>query len=379
MPSVYVSCVAGMGRPPIKVYVVEDSAIARSILSQILDTPPEIEVVGSASNGVTALAEIPQLRPDVICSDLKMPRMDGLELTQKLLATFPCPILILSEAVQPDATDTIHQLLEAGALAVLAKPPAALRADYEHLSQTLINQLKLLAGVTVLTKKQRRRPGSPTTPLSASAVSQKQSVSPPPSLGPSRRHYTIVAIGASTGGPQAVHQVLKALPSDYPLPIVCTQHISQGFLPGLVEWQNTHCNLQVKIAEAWETPLGGQVYYAPDGVHLVLDALGRFAFSHAPPFGKHRPSISTMFEAIAQFHGRQAVGVLLTGMGEDGAQGLQLIDQAGGLTIAQDEATSIVFGMPKVAMELGATQYMLPPPRIAALLRTLLPTKISSH
>jgi two-component system chemotaxis response regulator CheB len=178
----------------------------------------------------------------------------------------------------------------------------------------------------------------------------------------------MVAIGASTGGPQALQTILAQLPANFPVPVVCTQHMSDGFLQGLVNWLASESQLQVKIAQVGELPSPGAVYFAPERSHLELDARGRFSYSMSPLVDGHRPSVTVTFKSIANFYGRATVGILLTGMGRDGATGMQAIAQAGGLTIAQDEKSSVVFGMPKEAIALGAAQHILPPQEIAPLL-----------
>jgi two-component system, chemotaxis family, protein-glutamate methylesterase/glutaminase len=180
------------------------------------------------------------------------------------------------------------------------------------------------------------------------------------SVFPIRRPIRIIAIGASVGGPAAMSTVLRALPADFPLPILCVQHIGPGFVRGLVDWLGADCRLTVKIAKPGELPRPGTVYFAPESLHLVLDAHGRLATSTQAPVSGHRPSVTVTFKSVAAFYGRAAAGVLLTGMGEDGAEGLKTIADSGGLTIAQDEKTSVVFGMPGHAVALGAARFVLP-------------------
>jgi two-component system, chemotaxis family, protein-glutamate methylesterase/glutaminase len=185
------------------------------------------------------------------------------------------------------------------------------------------------------------------------------------SILPSRRPTRIIAIGASVGGPPALNTVLRALPADFPLPILCVQHIGSGFVRGLVDWLGTDCSLTVKVAEPGELPRPGTAYFAPESLHLVLDGHGRLATSAQAPVSGHRPSVTVTFKSVAAFYGRAAAGVLLTGMGEDGAEGLKTIADAGGLTIAQDEKTSVVFGMPGHAVAIGAARFVLPIGKIA--------------
>jgi two-component system, chemotaxis family, protein-glutamate methylesterase/glutaminase len=339
-----------MSLAPVKVFLVEDSAIALAILQRLLASSPEIEVVGTARNGIEALENIPKANPDVICTDLLMGKMGGLELTQQLMARYPRPILVVSQAVQQTDTDTIFRLLEAGAVDVFPKPKTGLQEDYEQSKQALILKIRVLAGVKVFKKTLRQ-----TVPSASSTGAPAQRPSPEPSGA----QYKILAIGGSTGGPQAFHKILSKLPAHFPLPIVCIQHISEGFLSGLVSWLDADCLLKVKIAAEGEKPLLGYVYYAPERQHLSVNHQGCFTYSAAPPVSSHRPSVSVTFQALAEVYGAETIGVLLTGMGRDGADGMKAIAQTGGLTIAQDEDSSVIFGMPHEAIQLGAVQHVL--------------------
>jgi two-component system, chemotaxis family, protein-glutamate methylesterase/glutaminase len=345
---------------PVSVLLVDDSLIALTILSRMLSTSLEIQVVGKARSGREALELIPRLQPAVICTDLHMPDMDGLELTKHIMARFPRPILVVSAAVQPEDTHNVFKLLEAGAIDILPKPRGGLTADEPHITQELISKIKLISGVVALTRRQRTWPGPEQTQDG--------------SLSPSRPR--IVAIGASTGGPQALRTILAQLPADFPAPILCVQHISDGFLRGLVDWLGGHCTMPMKIAQVGEQPLAGTIYFPQEGAHLEIDQTGKLMCSHKAPIDGHRPSVTATFNSVADYSGDGAIGILLTGMGSDGARGMQAIFAAGGITIAQNEETSIVFGMPKQAIALGAVKYVLPLHKIAFLLPELLaPTR----
>jgi two-component system chemotaxis response regulator CheB len=343
---------------PVSVLLVDDSLIALTILSRMLSSSPDIQVVGKARSGREALELIPQLQPAVVCTDLHMPDMDGLALTQEIMKRFPRPILIVSAAVHPEDAHTVFRLLEAGAIDVLPKPRGGLAADEPRVAQKLIRKIRILSGVVAFTRRQKNRPG----------VGQLQAgLSSPPTPRP-----RIVAIGASTGGPQALRTILVQLRADFPAPILCVQHISEGFLGGLVEWLGNQCALAVKIAQSGEKPLAATVYFPQEGTHLEIDKSGRLVCSHKAPIGGHRPSVTATFRAVADYCGEAAIGILLTGMGSDGATGMQDICEAGGITIAQNEETSVVFGMPKQAIALGAAKYVLPVNKIALMLPELL-------
>ncbi|MEO0768163.1 MAG: chemotaxis-specific protein-glutamate methyltransferase CheB [Cyanobacteria bacterium J06649_4] len=348
---------------PIRVLLVEDSPVALAILKKTLEAAPGIDVVGEAKTGKEALTLIPQLDPQVICTDLHMPHMDGLALTQTVMANYPRPILVLSISVQTQNTERIFQLLEAGAVDILAKPVSGLTAADSSLNKALIEKIRILAGVRVFKKKAK--------------VSSVSAFPQPRPTGVKRPR--IIGIGASTGGPQALHVLLSQLPKDCP-PVVCVQHISVGFLPGLVGWLQRDCAADITIAQAGDRPTPGRVYFAPSECHLKLDTRGRFErVENTPAVDGHRPSITVTFESLAQYYGQRVVGILLTGMGQDGATGLKKIREAGGFTIAQDEETSVVFGMPQVAIELGAARQVLPIEAITPKLTQILLNPTSAN
>jgi two-component system chemotaxis response regulator CheB len=325
----------------------------------MLSVAPEIQVVGTARNGREALELIPQLQPAVICTDLHMPVMDGLELTKEVMRQHPRPILVVSVSVQQENTQHIFRLLEAGAIDVCPKPRSGLVSEYKQLTQELIGKIKILADVASVRK-----------PRNVSSVPASPDTVRPVCTGPAA--VRIVAIGASTGGPQALQTILTQLPADFHAPVLCVQHISDGFLRGLVDWLASQCRLKVQVARSGELPVPGTIYFPPERSHLEIDARGRLMSSLAPPLEGHRPSVTVTLRSIARYYGSTAVGVLLTGMGQDGAAGMQAIAQVSGITIAQDEASCVVFGMPKQAIALGAVQYVLPVHQIAPTLTQLL-------
>jgi len=331
----------------IRVLLVEDSPTALELIRRMLASAPEIAIVGTAGNGLEALELIPLVRPDVICTDLHMPKMDGFELTREVMARHPLPILVLSISVQAEQKHNIFQTLEAGAVDILAKPLGGLHIDFGVTAHDLITKIRILSGVKVIGRR--------------GAARNAVAIQPPPFLGaPSAPAARIIGIGASTGGPQALEGILRQLPADFALPLVCVQHIAEGFMQGLVDWLASSCRIRVRTAEEGTEPRPGSAYFPPDDRHLEIDPEGRFRCSGALPLSGHRPSVDIAFSSLACRYGAAAVGVLLTGMGQDGAQGLLEIARAGGLTIAQDEQSSVVFGMPRRAIELGAARHVLP-------------------
>jgi two-component system chemotaxis response regulator CheB len=346
-------------RSPIRVLVVDDSLITLAIIKRILAGAPEIQVVGTAINGKEALDMMQSLRPDVICTDLHMPVMDGLEFTKAVMERFPCPILVVSVSVQKEQTANIFKVLEAGAIDVMAKPRGTPGAGYELDAQELIGKIKVLAGVVAIRKHRKEIPA--TASITNDYLPAIEAVP-----------LNIIGIGASTGGPQAFQEILSHLPGNLPVPMLCIQHISEGFMQGLVDWLGYKSRLKIVTAETGIQPQPGTVYFPREGTHLVLDSQGRLECSEAPAHEGHRPSISMTFRSLAQHHGKSAVGVLLTGMGRDGVEGMRAIAQAGGTTIAQDEQSSTIFGMPREAIAANAARYVLPLPKIAPALLKLL-------
>lgn len=366
---------------PIKLLLVEDSPVATIVLKRIFDSAPEIQVVGTARNGLEALLLIPKLQPDVICTDFHMAQMNGLEFTQEVMKKYPRPILVISASVQADDTHNVFQLLKAGALDVFPKPIGGVVSDYDRLANELIAKIKILSGVKVFTRHQK--PGQ-IKKIEKHLKSHQLLLCNSPLTAPKHQFSAanlksqtikLLALGASTGGPQALQAIISRFPANFPVPVICVQHISEGFLQGLVDWLGYESKLPVKVASFGEFPQPGTVYFPPEKRHLELDSQGRFVYSETPGESGHCPSVTVTFKSVANFYGRAAAGVLLTGMGRDGAEGMLAIARGGGLTIAQDEASCVVFGMPKEAIALGAAQHVLPASAIAPLLLAKLKIK----
>lgn len=346
----------------IKVLLVDDSPVALAVLNRIFAASPEIEVVGTAQNGKEALELVPKLRPTVICTDLHMPVMDGLEFTKEIMANHPTPILVVSVSVR-EGSANVFNLLEAGAIDVFQKPKGGLDSEAQITAAELISKVRILSGVKVF----RRHP-KPVSRESQIVYRAKEVLHREPRI--TSQDIKIVVIGASTGGPQALQAILPKLPSDFPLPVVCVQHISNGFLKGLIDWLTSQCKVKVRLAQAGEVPLPGVVYFPQEDSHLEIDDKGRFISSAGTLFYGHRPSVTVTMRSLARYYGKAVIGVLLTGMGNDGAEGMKAVSDAGGLTIAQDEESSVVFGMPGQAVRLGAARHVLPLEEIGtALLR----------
>jgi two-component system chemotaxis response regulator CheB len=326
----------------IRVVLADDSAVVRDIVRAILESDPEIEVAGTARNGREAVELAKTLRPDVLLMDVRMPIMDGIEATSAIMAEAAVPILVLSAGVLED-TNVAFRAVQAGAIDVVQKPRGTLSGDYRTLEADLVRRVKLVARVPPI-RRGRRRP----VPADPAAVAADR----------------LVVLGASTGGPPALASVLGAFSADFPAPLLAVQHISPGFLAGFVEWLDSVVPPRVVVAEHGVAPRSGTVHFAPEEHHLELAADGRLVLTRSEPRDGHRPSATVLFESAARVLGRRAVGVLLTGMGRDGAEGLRVLREAGARTICQDEATSVVFGMPAAAIELGAAEIVAPVERI---------------
>jgi len=323
----------------IKVLVVDDSAVVRQIFSQELSRDPQIEVVGTAPDPYVARDKILQLKPDVLTLDVEMPRMDGISFLKKLMHFYPMPIIIVS-SLTPKGGTLALEALDAGAVDVMSKPGAAYAVG--DLSVALIDKIKAAAKVNV---KKLEVPGKrPTIKSAMTATTNK-----------------IIAIGASTGGTQAIQQVLSVLPKNSP-GIVIVQHMPEHFTRAFSERLNELCEIDVKEAESGDSVIPGTALIAPGNFHMLLKRSGARYYVEVKPgplVSRHRPSVNVLFKSVAATAGKNSVGVIMTGMGADGAEGLKTMRDAGAKTIGQDEKSCIVYGMPKVAWEIGAVEHVL--------------------
>src|SRR5574340_31883 len=326
----------------IRVLIADDSLVAREMLSQILRSDDGIEVIGMATNGQEAVDMVARLRPDLITMDVHMPKMDGLEATERIMAYTPTPILVVSSSVYGEGMGRAFDALAIGALEVIKKPEPKDWAALEAIGRDIIRRVKILARVRVITHIRGRR-----TP-----VHGIKPVHEVPLLGRAATPQ-VVAIGSSTGGPSALLSVLGRLKPDFPLPIVIAQHIAEGFVPGLATWLDAGCKLKVVAAEDGKPIAAGTAYLAATGSNMEIDGAATH-FARPLPGQLYIPSADTLFDSVARTYGRRAVAVLLTGMGSDGARGLKKLHDMGARTICQDESTSTVWGMPKAAIDLGA-------------------------
>lgn len=351
-----------MTNDKINVLVVDDSSVSRMLLVHLLESDPQIHVVGTVNDGQAAIDFVNRHKPDVVVMDIHMPHLDGFEATRRIMETQPVPIIICTATTNPKEAVILFQLLEAGAVACLEKPVAREHPDFEPLVTNLLQTIKLMSEVKVVRRWPRSRSTSPPAPAPAAR---------PVEWKPAPAGVTIIGMGASTGGPPVLQTILSSLPKDFPVAILIVQHIAPGFLPGLVEWVNQTTALQVHIAEQGICPLPGHVYLAPDDLQMGLSSTGRILLARDEPENCLRPAVSYLFRSLAEVCGPSALGVLLSGMGKDGAVELKVMKDKGAVTIAQDRESSVVHGMPGEAIELGGAMYVLAADNIADLLIAL--------
>jgi two-component system, chemotaxis family, protein-glutamate methylesterase/glutaminase len=346
-----------MRSEPIRVVVADDSLVAREMIAQILSSDAAIEVVGMAANGHQVVEMVEKLRPDLVTMDIHMPKMDGLEATERIMAFTPTPILVVSSSVRGNGMGSAFDALRLGALEVIKKPEPRDWAELESIGREVIRRVKILANVRVITHIGGRR-------HKLEAIDAR-------AAGSSHPGRDIVAIGSSTGGPSALLEVLGRLPADLSVPIVVAQHIADGFVPGLVSWLDAGCDVSVKIAEAGRTLEPGTAYIAPTGRNVVVEG-DALRLKPAVREQVYVPNVDTLFESVARSYGKRAVGVIMTGMGSDGAEGLRVLRNLGAATVAQDEASCTVFGMPRAAIEIDAVDRVVPLTKIASTIEELI-------
>jgi len=338
----------------IRVLIADDSMLTRLVLKDLLAKDPEISVVAEVSDGSQAVAETGRLRPDLVIMDVLMPVMDGLEAVTEIMARCPTPILVLSANVDPTDSRSAFNAIQRGALDVMEKPQGVVTEAFEEIAARLIEKVKSLARVKVIHHFRRQRPVI--------------AVPAPPADGP----RDILAIGASTGGPKAVMRLMKDLPPESKARVLIVQHIARGFAPGFAEWLDRESPFKVRLARDGDPLEAGVALVAPNNVHMEVRG-DRICLADTPPVNCCRPSVDVLYRSLAgSALASSVVAVLLTGMGRDGADGMAELKRKGSYTIAQDEATSAVFGMPKAAIALGVVDQTLPLPEIPAALAQLL-------
>jgi two-component system chemotaxis response regulator CheB len=352
----------------VRVLIVDDSASVRQTMTKILGSDPEIEVIGTASDPFIAARRMQDDAPDVITLDVEMPRMDGITFLRKLMAQHPLPVVMCSSLTE-DGSATLMQALEAGAVDVILKPRMDVPHFLEEASIRICDAVKAAARARVRGAPGKRQQDTvvhrvPEQKLTADAII------PPPVGGQAmaRTTETVICVGASTGGTESLRVVLEALPADCP-GIVIVQHMPEKFTEAFARRLDSLCDVEVKEAADGDTVMRGRVLIAPGNHHMLLQRSGAryyVAIKDGQLVSRHRPSVDVLFRSAARFAGPNAVGIIMTGMGDDGAQGLGEMKSAGAETIAQDEASCVVFGMPKEAIARGAAAKVMPLDLLAA-------------
>ena len=347
-----------MNGPMLRVLVVEDSPLARLLLRDMLDAAHGFEIAGEAADGAAAVELAARLKPDVVLMDLHLPKKNGLEATTEIMQQAPVPILIFTATGVDPEGKLPFAVLAAGAVDLFPKPRLERQDNFAAIADKLRARLRLVSTVRAI----RRFPAR-------AALA--------PGVARPQRLPRVLAIGASTGGPAAVIEALKDLPPSMPAAVLLVQHMFQEFMPGLVSWLAGNIRLPVKMAAHGDALRPGVVLVAPGNRHMLLGPDGRVALEDTAPVHSCRPSADLLFNSVAAQAGSSAIGVLLTGMGDDGAEGLLRLRRAGAVTAAQDEASCAVYGMPRAAAELGAAEHILPPAEIGRLVARCLALEAS--
>jgi two-component system chemotaxis response regulator CheB len=347
----------------IKVLIVDDSQTTLEYLKYLLSLDKEIVITGIADNGREAVELSQRKPPDVILMDIHMPQMDGFEATRIIMERNPAPIVIMSASHNVKDTDVIFRAMEAGAVALANKPRGLDHPDYESSVKELIQTVKLMAEIKVI----RRRPIVKRKPEEREP--RPESLFVKPTVSPAA--IRVIAMGASAGGPPVLQAILSRIAKKFPASLLIVQHIACGFVEGLIEWLSQTTDCPIHLATHEETLLPGHIYFAPDNYHMGVGNSGRIVLSKGGSENGSRPSISYLFRSVAEVYGANAVGVLLTGMGRDGADGLKLMRDQGAITIVQDQASSLVHGMAGEAIKLNGAMYELHYDNIAPTLLSL--------
>jgi two-component system chemotaxis response regulator CheB len=345
--------------PPIRVLIADDSAVMRAALSRVVESAPSLEVCGTARHGLEALEKIRQLRPDVVTLDVEMPMLNGLEVLKRIMKEFPRPVIMVSSLTQQGAEITV-EALGVGAFDYLPKGDSGHPLDPQKLKHDLIEKIEAAAHSPLARKFERLQPAPAQAPPQ-SALREEFNVVP-----------EILALGTSTGGPKALQDILPLLPADLPVGMVIVQHMPVGFTAPFAKRLDTLSKITVREAAQGDIVQPGTVYIAPAGQHVTVwrktGSRAAICLSDNPPGTLHKPSVDVMMLSVAEAFGRRAAGIILTGMGADGLQGMTAIRQAGGLTIGQDEASCAVYGMPRSCAESGILQRIVPLTQVPRLI-----------
>ncbi len=342
----------------IRTLIVDDSRVVQDFMMHLLSFDPDIQIVGVASSGADAVMLVNEKHPDVITMDIHMPDMNGIEATRIIMETIPTPVVIVSGSLSVNDVSTSFNLFEAGALAVVLRPPGMGDPGFEEARRMLIQTLKLMSEVKVVKR----------FPKQSKIKKQMQSFKLP--IYKEIKDIRLITIGASTGGPVVLRKILSNLPKELPVPVIIVQHIAKGFVNGFKDWLMSSSVIPISIAEDGELLKPGNGYIAPDNFQIGILPGPRIALSRQSSENGLCPSIDFFFHSVAEIMGSSAIGILLTGMGKDGAVGLKALKDKGAITIAQDEASCTVFGMPGEAIKIEAVDQVLSPEKIVEFITT---------
>lgn len=339
----------------IKVLIVDDSPTIQQLMNYILSSDNAIKVIGIVNNGESAIKFIEKNKPDIITMDVSMTGMNGFEATRSIMETNPIPIIVITGLFDSKDIDRTLQAIDAGAVSVIEKPTGITDKNFHEIAQNIIDMVKLMSEVKVI----KRKPAYKNTKINLSTdIKEENRLS----------DIKIVAIGVSTGGPPVLQTIFSKLPSNIKIPILVVQHITPGFLTGLIDWLSQVTEYPIHIASQGEMALPGHIYFAPDGFHMEVRSSGQILLTTAEKENGLRPAVSCLFRSVSNYYGKKSMAILLTGMGSDGAQELKQLKDKGAITVAQNKETSIVYGMPGEAVKLNAATYVLSPEKIAELL-----------
>lgn len=339
----------------INVLIVDDSLTTREYLKHIINSDPQLQITGEAKNGEEAVKKAASTKPDVIIMDIQMPGINGYEATRAIMEKCPVPIIIHSALVAPEHTENIFKSMKVGAVAVSQKPPGLEHPESKQLVEKLLRTVKLMSEVKVVRLLKQKKKIPQTEP----ALKNKILGKPQPSI-------EIIAIGASTGGPPELQNILSNLNNNFTIPIVIAQHIANGFLEGMVDWLSQTTHLTLRIPKTGEPVKNGHVYFAPEDHHISITPSRVFQIYKIDAHENFKRPISHLFSSVAKIYKNNAIGVLLTGMGNDGAIGLKEMKEQGAMTLVQDKESAVVFGMPGEAIKIHAASYVLNPTDITS-------------
>lgn len=343
----------------IKVLVVDDSLTVQELMKHILTSDKDIDVIGSVNNGIEALKFLETMKPDVITMDINMPYMNGFEVTQRIMETNPVPIIIVTSLFDSTDVERTFQAIQAGAVSVIEKPVSIRNENYKQICNNIINNVKLMSEIKVIKRKfQNRKEVRKSTEVKTVANNECC-------------NKKIVAIGVSTGGPPILKKIVSNLTTSISVPILIVQHITPGFINGLVDWLRQETDIPIHIAFDGQSVLPGNIYFAPDDHHMEIVYNGKIKLNKQEKINGLRPTVSHLFNSVANTYGKNSIGILLSGMGRDGVEELKLLKEKGAVTVAQDKESSVVYGMPGEAVKINAATHVLSLEKIAELINGL--------